>query len=156
MEVEIHRQAGAPVKGRVIQVSDESLSLVDKEGKPVPEPTLLVFGEAGLAKVPLRAIEAVLPVGSQVSLAWSRAVGGLRDVFQVGLSQMPGRTGRLHACGRQRWSCSDDTTAGCALRYPEPERWAERSTARRRNEPRTGVASGSTRAATSGPGSRRS
>jgi hypothetical protein len=75
VEVEIHRAVGAPVKGRVIQVSDESLSLVDKEGKLVPEPTLLVFGEAGLAKVPLRAIEAVRPVGSQVSLAWSRAVG---------------------------------------------------------------------------------
>lgn len=75
VEVEIRREAGALVKGRVIEVSEESLARVDKEGKPVPEPTLLVFGEAGLAKVPLRVIEAVRPVGSQVSLAWSRAVG---------------------------------------------------------------------------------
>lgn len=75
VEVEVKREAGAVVKGRVIQVSEEALSLVDKEGKPIPEPTLLVFGEAGLAKVPLRVIEAVRPVGSQVALAWSRAVG---------------------------------------------------------------------------------
>ena len=75
VEVEVHRAGGPVVKGRVIEVSEESLSLVDKEGKPVPEPTLLVFGEAGLAKVPLRVIEAVRPTGSQVSLAWSRAVG---------------------------------------------------------------------------------
>lgn len=75
VEVEIRREAGALVKGRVIQVSEESLSLVDKNGTPVAEPTLLVFGEAGLAKVPLRLIEAVRPVGSQVALAWSRAVG---------------------------------------------------------------------------------
>ena len=75
VEVEIHRQVGAVVKGRVIEVSEEALSQLDKEGKPVPEPTLLVFGEAGLAKVPLRLIEAVRPVGSQVQLAWSRAVG---------------------------------------------------------------------------------
>ena len=75
VEVEIRRETGALVKGRVIQVSEEALSLVDKEGRPVAEPTLLVFGEAGLAKVPLRLIEAVRPVGSQVALAWSRAVG---------------------------------------------------------------------------------
>ena len=75
VEVEIHRQVGAVVRGRVIEVSEEALSQLDKEGKPVPEPTLLVFGEAGLAKVPLRLIEAVRPVGSQVQLAWSRAVG---------------------------------------------------------------------------------
>src|SRR4051812_49329615 len=67
VEVEIRRAAGPVVKGRVIEVSEEALSLVDKEGKPVAEPTLLVFGEAGLAKVPLRLIEAVRPVGSQVA-----------------------------------------------------------------------------------------
>lgn len=75
VEVEVRREAGALVKGRVIEVSEESFSRVDKDGHPVPEPTLLLFGEAGLAKVPLRVIEAVRPVGSQVSLAWSRAVG---------------------------------------------------------------------------------
>ena len=75
VEVEIRREAGGLVKGRVIQVSEEALSREDKEGRPVAEPTLLVFGEAGLAKVPLRLIEAVRPVGSQVALAWSRAVG---------------------------------------------------------------------------------
>ncbi len=75
VEVEIRRESGPVVKGRVIEVSEEALSREDKEGKPIAEPTLLVFGEAGLAKVPLRVIEAVRPVGSQVALAWSRAVG---------------------------------------------------------------------------------
>lgn len=75
VDVEVRRQAGPPVKGRVIQVSEETLALKDKDGNPVTEATLLVFGEAGLAQVPLRLIEAVRPVGSQVALAWSRAVG---------------------------------------------------------------------------------
>ncbi len=75
VEVEIRRERGPVVKGRVIEVSQETLSRADKEGNPIAEPTLLVFGEAGLAKVPLRLIEAVRPVGSQVALAWSRAVG---------------------------------------------------------------------------------
>lgn len=75
VDVEIRRQAGPLVKGRVIQVSEETLALKDKDGNPVTESTLLVFGEAGLAQVPLRLIEAVRPVGSQVALAWSRAVG---------------------------------------------------------------------------------
>lgn len=75
VEVEVRREGGASVKGRVIEVAEESIDRTDKEGHPVPEPTLLVFGEAGLAKVPLRLVESVRPVGSQVSLAWSRAVG---------------------------------------------------------------------------------
>jgi hypothetical protein len=75
VEVEVRREVGAPVKGRVVEVSEEALSRVDHEGHPVPEPTLLVYGEAGLAKVPLRVIESVRPVGSQVALAWNRAVG---------------------------------------------------------------------------------
>lgn len=75
VEVEIRRERGPVVKGRVIEVSEETLSREDKEGKPISEPTLLVFGEAGLAKVALRVIESVRPVGSQVALAWSRAVG---------------------------------------------------------------------------------
>lgn len=75
VEVEVKRETGPIVKGRVIEVSEEALARVDKDGHPVPEPTLLVFGDAGLAKVPLRLIEAVRPVGSQVALAWSRAVG---------------------------------------------------------------------------------
>ena len=75
VEVEVKRGTGPIVKGRVIEVSEEALERVDKEGHPVPEPTLLVFGDAGLAKVPLRLIEAVRPVGSQVALAWNRAVG---------------------------------------------------------------------------------
>lgn len=75
VEVEVRRVGGAPVKGRVIEVSEESLERVDKEGRPVPEPTLLLFGDAGLAKVPLRLVDAVRPTGSAVGLAWSRAVG---------------------------------------------------------------------------------
>lgn len=75
VEVEVRRASGAPVKGRVVEVSEEALERVDKEGRPVAEPTLLVFGEAGLANVPLRLIEAVRPTGSAVGLAWNRAVG---------------------------------------------------------------------------------
>lgn len=77
VEVEV-RQTNAPgkvVKGRVIEVAEEQLGAADKEGNPISESTLLVFGEAGLAKVSLRNIDSVRPVGSQVSLAWSRAVG---------------------------------------------------------------------------------
>lgn len=75
VEVEVRHGGKAAVKGRVIEVAEEPLDRLDKDGHPVPEPTLLVFGEAGLAKVALRNIESVRPVGSQVSLAWSRAVG---------------------------------------------------------------------------------
>lgn len=75
VEVEVKRTGGPAVKGRVVEVSQEQFSREDKEGKPVPDETLLVFGEGGLARVPLRTIEAVRPTGSQVSLAWSRAVG---------------------------------------------------------------------------------
>ena len=69
VEVEIRRERGPVVKGRVIEVSEETLSREDKEGKPISEPTLLVFGEAGLAKVALRVIESVRPVGSQSGLS---------------------------------------------------------------------------------------
>ncbi|MFZ5439004.1 MAG: hypothetical protein ACOZQL_03295 [Myxococcota bacterium] len=75
VEVEVKRSSGPVVKGRVVEVSEEQFSREDKEGKPVPDETLLVFGEGGLARVPLRTIEAVRPLGSQVALAWSRAVG---------------------------------------------------------------------------------
>lgn len=74
VDVEVARVGGAPVRGRVMQVTEEA-GLLDKDGKPVPEPTLLVFGGAGLAKVPLRLVQAVRPVGPEVALAWSRAVG---------------------------------------------------------------------------------
>lgn len=75
VEVEVRRDEGAPVRGRVIGVSEETLEKQDREGKLVPELVLLVFGEAGLAKVPLATIGSARPTGSQVSLAWSRAVG---------------------------------------------------------------------------------
>jgi hypothetical protein len=76
VEVEVRREGSAAVvKGRVVEVAEEAQDRVDKEGHPIPEPTLLVFGEGGLAKVPLRLVTAVRPTGSQVSLAWSRAVG---------------------------------------------------------------------------------
>jgi len=74
VDVQVTRTGGGPVRGRVVQVSEEA-GLLDKDGKPVPERTLLVFGDAGLAKVPLRLVQAVRPVGQDVALAWSRAVG---------------------------------------------------------------------------------
>lgn len=75
VEVEVRRVEGTPVRGRVIAVSEEPLDKQDREGKLVPEPVLLVFGEAGLARVPLAGIAAARPLGSQVALAWNRAVG---------------------------------------------------------------------------------
>lgn len=74
VDVEVLQAGGKPVRGRVMQVSDEP-GLLDKEGHPVPEATLLVFGEAGLAKVPLRLVQAVRPVGQDVAQAWIRAAG---------------------------------------------------------------------------------
>lgn len=75
VEVEVRRSKGTPVRGRVIEVASENQGQVDKDGKPVAEPTLLVFGTAGLAQVPLRFIESVQPLGRPVEQAWSRAVG---------------------------------------------------------------------------------
>jgi hypothetical protein len=75
VEVEVRRAAGAAVRGRVVEVSEVPLGRQDKDGKLVPEPVLLVFGDAGLAKVPIAEVASVRPVGSQVSLAWTRAVG---------------------------------------------------------------------------------
>lgn len=75
VEVEVRREEGAPLKGRVIEVAEEAHGQFDREGKPVPEQTLLIFGEAGLARVALRSVESVRPLASQVSLAWTRAVG---------------------------------------------------------------------------------
>lgn len=74
VDVEVTRADGKPLRGRVMQVSEEP-GLLDKDGKPVPEATLLVFGDAGLAKVPLRLVQAVRPVGQDVAQAWSRAAG---------------------------------------------------------------------------------
>ncbi|MCC6336237.1 MAG: hypothetical protein IT380_19895 [Myxococcales bacterium] len=74
VDVEVSRAGGAAVRGRVLQVSDEA-GLLDKDGKPVAEPTLLLFGAAGLAKVPLRLVQTIRPVGEDVAQAWSRAAG---------------------------------------------------------------------------------
>lgn len=74
VDVSVSHDGGAAVKGRVLDVSEEQAGH-DKEGKPLHEKMLLVFGEAGLAKVALAKIQAVRPVGSSVALAWSRAVG---------------------------------------------------------------------------------
>jgi hypothetical protein len=74
VDVQVSRDDGARFNGRVLEVSAE-LGAPDKEGKREPEPTLLIFGEAGLVKVSLSRLVSVRPTGSQVSLAWSRAVG---------------------------------------------------------------------------------
>lgn len=74
VDVEVQREGGPAVKGRVIEVAEEPVDRLDKEGKPVSEPALLVFGDGGLARVPLRTISHVRPIGSAVALAWSRAV----------------------------------------------------------------------------------
>ncbi len=74
VEVIATREGGPSLKGRVLQVTREP-GLVDKEGKEHEDQTLLLFGDAGLAKVKLQQLIAVRPTSSAVSLAWTRAVG---------------------------------------------------------------------------------
>ena len=75
VEVEVRRTGGAAVTGRVLQVAEEPVDRLDADGHPIAEPALLVFGASGLARVPLRQVEAVRPLVGQVSLAWARASG---------------------------------------------------------------------------------
>jgi hypothetical protein len=74
VDVVVTREGGAPLKGRVVEVTQEQ-GVPDKDGKRLEDQTLLLFGDAGLSRVTLTKIQAVRPTGAAVSLAWSRAVG---------------------------------------------------------------------------------
>jgi hypothetical protein len=72
-EVMATSTAGSTARGRVVGVSEEA-GAPDKEGKPLTELTLLLFGEQGLSRLPVRLLHAVRPVEAAVSAAWARAV----------------------------------------------------------------------------------
>jgi len=72
VEVQVQKLDGSSVRGRVLEISDDE-KLADKEGKPIDDPVLMVFGEGGLTKTPLRTIGGVRPLEGSVSRAWSRA-----------------------------------------------------------------------------------
>lgn len=74
VNVEVRKRGGTPLHGRVIDVSEEALGKVDKEGKPVIEPALLLYGVQGVARISLEAIDSVQPLESQVASAWNTAV----------------------------------------------------------------------------------
>ncbi len=74
VDVKVTPLAGAPLRGRVIEVSNEAEDN-DKQGNPVPTPTLMIFGETGLQRVRLKNIVSVRPIDASVQLAWDRAAG---------------------------------------------------------------------------------
>ncbi|MFT3838753.1 MAG: hypothetical protein QM723_17365 [Myxococcaceae bacterium] len=73
VEVKVTPVSGAALKGRVLEISDEQEDH-DKDGHPLPTPTLMVFGENGLARVRLHDIVSVRPSDPAVQLAWDRAL----------------------------------------------------------------------------------
>lgn len=74
-EVQVTRAQGAPLKGRIVEIADEQR--FDKDGHALPDPTLVVFGDAGLVKAALSSVESVRPLDPAVALAWSRAMGAV-------------------------------------------------------------------------------
>jgi hypothetical protein len=72
VDVKVTAGAGS-VSGRIVEVDE--VQELDKDGKPVAAPVLMLFGEAGLVRVPLKQITAVKPVDPSVQLAWERATG---------------------------------------------------------------------------------
>ncbi len=74
VDVSVTQATGPALRGRVIEISQEEQEL-DKDGKAVPTPTLMVFGETGLQRVRLKNIVSVRPVDSSVQQAWDRAAG---------------------------------------------------------------------------------
>ncbi len=73
VEVKVTPVTGAAVKGRVLEISDEQEDH-DKDGHPLATPTLMVFGDSGLARVRLKNIASVRPIDPAVQLAWDRAL----------------------------------------------------------------------------------
>ena len=73
VDVKVSRKEGPEVRGRVVDVVEEEER--DKEGHPFTVELLLVFGERGLLRVPLKQVTGVRPVDPAVQLSWERATG---------------------------------------------------------------------------------
>ena len=73
VDVRVSQRDGKVLRGRVVEVVQEEER--DKEGNPYTVELLLVFGEEGLLRVPLRQVTAVRPVDAAVQQSWDRATG---------------------------------------------------------------------------------
>lgn len=73
VDVKVSRTGGEKLRGRVIDVVTEEER--DKEGRPFEVELLLLFGETGLLRVPVKQLAAVRPVDPAVQLSWERATG---------------------------------------------------------------------------------
>jgi hypothetical protein len=73
VDVRVARKDGGALRGRVVDVVKEEER--DKEGHPFEVELLLVFGEGGLLRVPLKQVTGVRPVDPAVQLSWERATG---------------------------------------------------------------------------------
>ncbi len=73
VDVKVARIEGAAARGRVVDVVEEQEH--DHKGNPIPKPTLLLFGDAGLQRIRLDDLASVRPVDAAVQLAWDRATG---------------------------------------------------------------------------------
>lgn len=73
VDVKVTRIEGAAARGRVVEVAEEQEH--DQKGNPIPKPTLLLFGDAGLQRIRLADLASVRPVDAAVQLAWDRATG---------------------------------------------------------------------------------
>ncbi len=76
VDVQVTRLDGSTARGRVLEISDDE-KLTDKQGHQLDDPTLMVFGEHGLSKTPVRLVQTVRPFEGAVSRAWSRAAATL-------------------------------------------------------------------------------
>jgi hypothetical protein len=73
VDVKVTRLEGAGGRGRVVEVAEEQE--YDLKGNPIPAPTLMLFGDAGLQRFKLSELASVRPTDSAVQLAWDRAAG---------------------------------------------------------------------------------
>jgi hypothetical protein len=73
VDVKVTRADGTSLRGRVVDVVKEEEH--DKDGHPFEVELLLVFGESGLLRVPLKGLAGVKPVDAAVQLSWERATG---------------------------------------------------------------------------------
>jgi hypothetical protein len=73
VDVKVTRVEGAAGRGRVVEIAEEQE--YDLKGNPIPAPTLMLFGDAGLQRFKLSELASVRPVDAAVQLAWDRAAG---------------------------------------------------------------------------------
>jgi hypothetical protein len=73
VDVKVTRVEGLGGRGRVVEIAEEQE--YDLKGNPIPAPTLMLFGDAGLQRFKLSELASVRPVDAAVQLAWDRAAG---------------------------------------------------------------------------------